>query len=193
VAFARFVGWMIAALAVLAVLVPAFLPDTYHVERSELVDASPATIHRLVGDLRQWDRWAPWKEEDPTIETRVTVPAGVGAHQAWTGDSGDGELTLTDWDPDTGIAYDMAFDHGAHVSTGAIRYAREGGGTRVTWSMDGKAGGWFGRYFVAMMDRMVGPMFERGLGRLSAAAETLPAEAPGPEEDRADPAGSGTS
>ena len=71
----------------------------------------------------------------------------------------------------SGIVYDMSFDQGAYVSTGAIRYAPEGDGTRVTWTMDGEAGGWFQRYFVAMMDRMVGPMFERGLEKLKAAAE----------------------
>lgn len=181
-AFARFVGWLIAALVVLAVVVPVFLPDAYHVERSVVVEAPPETIHRLVGDLDQWDRWAPWKEEDPTIETRITIPTGVGAHQTWTGDSGDGELTFTASDPATGVSYDMSFDQGAHVSTGSIRYVAEGEGTRVTWIMDGEAGGWFQRYFVAMMDRMVGPMFEDGLGKLAAAAEAMPVESPAPQK-----------
>ena len=165
---------LIAALVVVLAIVPALLPSAYHVERQIEIRAAPETIHRLVGDLGEWERWTPWLDSDPTIQTTITVASGPGAHQTWTGESGDGELTFTASDPRAGIAYDMSFGRGAYVSKGAIRYAPSDGTTIVTWTMDGDAGGWFGRYFAAMTDRMVGPMFEDGLASLRTEIEALP-------------------
>jgi len=170
----------VAAVAIVLLgIVPAFLSPRYRVERSIAIAAPPARIHALVGDLSRWDAWTPWKAADPTVETVVHVPAGVGARQTWTGESGDGALTVTASDPATGIAYDLTFDGGAIPSAGAIRYRPSGDSTEVTWSMDGTMPGWIGRYFALAMDRRVGPMFEDGLARLKAAAEA-------PPDDRAD-------
>jgi hypothetical protein len=76
------------------------------------------------------------------------------------------------------VVYDMSFDGGKYVSTGAIRYEVGDGGTRVTWEMIGENDGVIGRYFGLMMESMVGPSFEQGLSRLKHAAERLPKPAP---------------
>lgn len=168
-----------AALLVALAIVPALLPSSYHVERAVEIRAAPETIHALVGDLAAWERWTPWRASDPTIETTILVASGPAAHQTWTGKSGDGELMFTASDPRTGIAYDMSFGNDAYASKGAIRYAPADGATVVTWTMDGEADNWFGRYFAAMTDRMVGPMFEEGLASLRTEAEALANEQPG--------------
>ena len=162
-----------AALLVALAVVPALLPSSYHVERAIEIRASPEIVHALVGDLDAWDRWTPWRASDPTIETTILVATGPRAHQTWTGKSGDGELMFTASDPRAGIAYDMSFGNDAYASKGAIRYTPGDGVTVVTWTMDGDADNWFGRYFAAMTDRMVGPMFEDGLAALRTEAETL--------------------
>ena len=170
-----------AALLVALAIVPALLPSAYHVERAIEIRANPETIHALVGDLAAWERWTPWRASDPTIETDILVASGPTAHQVWTGKSGDGDLQFTASDPRTGIAYDMTFGNGAYESKGAIRYTPADDGTVVTWTMDGDADNWFGRYFAAMTDRMVGPMFEDGLASLRTEAEALASEDPAGE------------
>lgn len=168
--------WILIAvvgLVALLFVVGLMLPDTYHVERSVEIQAPAAAVHALVGDLRAWDEWTPWKDEDPTIVvTFGGATTGVGASQTWKGESGDGELTFTACDPATGVAYAMSFDGGKYPSTGALSYEPVAGGTRVTWAMDGEGSDPVGRWFGLFMDRMVGPMFESGLAKLKAAAET---------------------
>jgi hypothetical protein len=175
----KIVKWLaiiIVVLVVVFILIGFTLPKNYNVERSVVIRAEPAAIHTLVGELRAWDRWTPWQEADPTIVTTFgETTTGVGASQSWTGESGSGELTFTQCSPETGVVYDMSFDEGNYVSIGALDYRVEDGGTEVTWRMAGEMGANpISRYFGAMMDAMIGPMFEQGLARLKTEAEALP-------------------
>lgn len=172
----KVIKWIVGIVVLLVAaffVVGQFLPKTYAFERSIVVDADRAEVHELVSDLKAWPKWSPWIEEDPSIKTTLGEKTeGVGAHQSWTSDNGPGELTLTESSPESGVAYDMSFNEGQFKAEGAIRYASDGEGTRVTWSMNGDDGGTLvGRYFALMTDSMVGPMFERGLEKLKAAAE----------------------
>ena len=66
----RFIKTAAAVLIILVVTVAViglFLPARYSVERSVVIDAEPGEIHEYVGNLKRWDEWAPWKEEDPSI------------------------------------------------------------------------------------------------------------------------------
>ncbi len=175
----KIVKWLaiiIAVVVVMFVLIGFMLPKGYSVERSVVIEADPAAIHTLVGDLRAWEQWTPWLEADPTIETTFgETTSGVGASQTWTDKSGGGELIFTQSSADSGVIYDMSFDQGNYTSTGAVDYKLVDGGTEVTWRMTGEMGGNpIKRYFGLMMDSVVGPMFEKGLHKLKTAAEGLP-------------------
>lgn len=169
-------GVGLAVIIVLVVGISFFLPKTYHVERTVSIDASPAQVHGLTSDLQNgWPQWEPWGEADDTIVTTYgDLTAGVGASQAWSNKDGAGSLTLTMCDVAVGVEYDMAFNAGQYVSKGKLSYTPTAGGTDVTWEMEGAVSGVMGKYFGFMMDSLVGPMFERGLDNLKAAAEALP-------------------
>jgi hypothetical protein len=171
----KWIGIVVALLVVLFVGVGFLLPSEYHVDRSVVINADPERIHELVGDLKNWPEWTPWKLIDPTIQTVYgDRTSGVGAYQSWTGESGSGELTFTAWDPDRGVLYDLSFDEGAYSSVGSITYEEARGGTKVTWTMDGDSGmNIIGRYFGLMIDSFVGPQFQRGLDRLKAKVESV--------------------
>lgn len=159
-------------LIVVFMVVGAFLPSTYNVERKVTISASIADIHPLVNDLKRWPEWGPWKDGDPTIEiTLGPVTEGKGASQMWKGVSGTGQLAFTASDPAKGVEYDLIFDD-AFSSKAVIAYQAGGQNTDVTWSMSGDTG-WniIGRYFVLMMDSQVGPMFDSGLRKLKGLAE----------------------
>lgn len=176
----KWIGIVVVVLVVLFVGVGALLPSEFSVERSVVISAGPEQIHELVGDLRQWPEWAPWSEMDPSIQTTYgETTTGVGASQSWTSNSGDGELTFTMSDVQTGVVYDMSFDEGAFLCKGSLRYETAPDGTKVTWDFKGDSG-WnlIGRYMGLMMDTMVGEAFTKGLDSLKAKAEAAP---PAPE------------
>lgn len=159
---------------ILIVVVGLFLPTSYTVERSVVVDAGPEKVHEYVGDLNKWEEWAPWKEEDPTIViTRGEKTKGVGASQSWVGESGDGALTITKDSPQEGIEYDLVFEGGLYECQSAMMYEElEDGDTKVTWKMNGDMNSpIIGGYFALMMDSMVGEMFDRGLNNLKRTVE----------------------
>ncbi len=165
---------VIVVIIIVVVVIGLFLPTSYTVERSIVIDAPPAQIHKYVGDLNQWDAWEPWKEGDPSIiVTRGEKTKGVGASQSWVGDSGDGALTFTKDSADEGIEYDLVFDDGTYVCQSAMIYdPLEDGETKVTWTMAGDMGTpVVGGYFVLMMDSMVGKMFDKGLANLKNTVE----------------------
>ena len=145
--------YLYIALGLLAVIVIAGLvmPSRYALTRKITIAAPPAAVHAFVGDLAKWPEWMPWEQEDPSIITsRGEQTTGVGASQSWTSSkSGDGEVEFTQWDENTGIAYDMAFiakDKRAPAKA-SIRYSPVGDGTEVTWSMESD--------FAAMMPRVL--------------------------------------
>ncbi len=164
----------IIIIIVVVVVVGLFLPTSYTVERSIVIDASPNRIHEYIGDLKNWDSWSPWKEEDLTLViTHGEKTKGVGASQSWVGDSGDGALTFTKDSPTEGIEYDLVFDGGTYVCRSAMIYEHlEDGETKVTWTMWGDMGTpVVGGYFAMMMDSMVGGMFDKGLFNLKNTVE----------------------
>lgn len=173
------VGIVGATLVALFFVVGYFLPKSYVVSRSILVEADSEQVHTLVGDLARWPEWTPWAELDPSIRTTVgSRSRGVGASQSWSGESGSGELTFTRSDPESGVVYDFSVNEGRYEAVGAIRYSAEAGGTQVSWEMSGGAGGILGRYLSLMMDDLLGPSFEKGLNKLKSLVEELPDEPP---------------
>ena len=164
----------IIVLIVVVVVVGLFLPTSYTVERSIIIDATPAEIHQYVGDLNKWENWEPWKEGDPTlIVTHGVKSSGVGASQSWVGKKGDGALTFTKDSPQEGIEYDVFFDDGKYTCKIAMTYdPLEDDKTRVTWTMTGDMDmPVIGGYFVLMMDSEVGSMFDKGLLNLKNTVE----------------------
>jgi len=165
---------VIIVLIVIVVVVGLFLPTSYTVERSIVIDATPARIHKYVGDLNNWDAWEPWKEEDPTlVVTHGEKLKGVGASQSWVGKSGDGALAFTKDSPEEGIEYDVFFDDGKYTCQSTMTYdPLEDNETKVTWTMSGDMDmPVIGGYFVLMMDSAVGKRFNKGLSNLKSTVE----------------------
>lgn len=178
---------MMFLLVLVLLLVAAGLatPSDYSVEHKVVIDATPAEVHAYVGELRKWPDWAPWHEDDPTIETTFgEKTTGVGAHQSWTSKDGEGELTFTRCDPVSGIAYDMNFmpdEETVSPAKSAMDYRVVDGGTEVTWSMQGDWAGVMPPVLDGLMKlftpMIMGGMFDTGLANLKTAVEAGPAGA----------------
>lgn len=166
----------VAVLAVVLAVIGVFLPPTWEVQRSVLIQAKPEQIFPHVNELKRWQTWSAWTTERyPDMKVTFSGPeSGVGAQSAWEGEeSGEGKLTLTQSDPAKGIAFDMVMDHGLFKSSGSIAFAPEGQATRVTWRNTGDVGdNPYMRYFGLLMDMNMGPDLELGLNNLKRVVES---------------------
>jgi hypothetical protein len=146
------------------------LDGKYDLSRETTIKASPADIHKQVGDLREWPNWLPFTKHDKTVNVTIEKPTGADASQHWTGKEGKGKLTFTASDEEKGVEWTMVFDE-KYTSKGAITYAKSGDETRVTWRMNGQNDDFMGKWLAAAMPYMVGPMFDEGLADLKKKVE----------------------
>jgi carbon monoxide dehydrogenase subunit G len=166
----------IAVVVVLFVVFVATRPAAFHIERSILVNAPPASAFAQVNDFHAWAAWSPYEKLDPQMtKTFDGAPLGVGAMYAWSGNAkaGEGRMTIVDSNPPSRIGIKLEFTKPfAATNRATFTFVPGADGTKVTWSMDGeyafmaKAAGLF-----MDMDKLVGTDFEKGLVSLKALAE----------------------
>jgi uncharacterized protein YndB with AHSA1/START domain len=153
-------------------------PDTYHVERSQKINASADLVFAQLDDLKSWAAWSPWDKLDPSMKKTYQGPAkGVGSSYSWEGNKkvGKGKMTITEVTPPTAISYRLEFvEPFAAVSTTGFTVKPEIDKTvTTTWSMNGH-NNLIGKGFALFMDmdKMVGDDFEKGLANLKTIAES---------------------
>jgi hypothetical protein len=163
---------LLVVVAVAAFLLVGFfvLDGKYDLSREITIKGSPEAVHKQVGDLNEWPNWLPFTKNDPSINTTIEQPTGVGANQHWTGKDGNGKLTFTASDPEKGVEWTMVFDE-KYTSKGSMTYSKSGDETRVTWRMTGQNDDFMGKWMALAMPTMVGPMFEQGLADLKKKVE----------------------
>ncbi|QPF71510.1 SRPBCC family protein [Roseateles sp. DAIF2] len=165
---------ILAALALLLIYA-ATRPDSFRVERSARIQASPERVYALINDLQQLKRWNPWERKDPGLKgTFGGTTAGVGAAYGWeSAKVGTGRMEITQVQPGRKVAMKLDFIKPFQAQNRAeFALHSAGGATEVRWSMEGptpflsKLIGVF-----VSMDRMIGRDFEDGLGHLKQIAE----------------------
>lgn len=165
---------MLAGLVLLAVAGGYALSPEFKAVRSVSIGAPAEKVYPMVADPREWKRWSVWNRRDPAMAiTYSGPPSGPGAAWEWKSQSeGDGKMTFTAAEPNRRLAYDLYFPDFGTTSSGDLLLAPEGGGTRVTWTMNGSMGNNpLFRWFALFADKMVGADFEAGLANLKALAE----------------------
>ena len=168
---------VIVALAVVVVLGLAVMrPDTFQVERSMTVKASPETIFASIQDFHRWGAWSPWEKKDPAMtRTYNGAASGKGAVYGWEGNGevGTGSMEIVEATAPSRVTIKLDFTKPFEAHNVAeFTLIPTTDGTRVRWQMRGPSP------FLAKvmnvfvdMDHMVGADFEAGLANLKAAAE----------------------
>jgi effector-binding domain-containing protein/uncharacterized protein YndB with AHSA1/START domain len=171
----KFIKWFLIILAVIVVLVlavAAFLPSSYKVERTEIINSDPENVFSLITDLKQWDKWSPWKAMDTAAVYAYNDTIGTGAEMSWTGEVvGSGKLRITSV-TDTSVTYILTFiEPWESSSEGVFVIKGKGDSTLVSWSDNGKLAFPVERLMTVFMnfEEMLGPDFEKGLAALSKA------------------------
>jgi carbon monoxide dehydrogenase subunit G len=166
----------IAVLLVALLGFAATRPDTFRVERSTSIQATPEKIFALINDLHRWGAWSPFEKKDPAMKRTLSgAPSGEGAVYEWEGNKeiGKGRMEITETSPPSRVSIKLDFvkPFEAH-NVVDFTLVPQGDATRVTWAIHGpspfisKVIGIF-----CNMDKMIGKDFETGLASLKAVAE----------------------
>ena len=71
---------------VVFLLVSAFLPSDYEIERELVIAAEPSELFEAVADLRSWPDWSAWRRDaDPEAEWTIEGEPGPGQVMQWSG------------------------------------------------------------------------------------------------------------
>lgn len=173
----KIIGAIIAVAIAAILILAAMQPDSFVVQRSLAIPASPEKIYPLISDFHRWTRWSPFEKLDPAMQrTYSGADSGKGAVYTWSGNNkaGKGRMEITDTNAPNGIVIQLDFiEPFAASNTAEFTLVPDGDTTTVTWAMRGSSP------FIAKimhlffnMDKMVGSDFETGLANLKAATES---------------------
>jgi effector-binding domain-containing protein len=174
------IGLSILGIIVLLLAIGFFLPASSHVERSMVIQASPALVYDQVNTLKNWEKWSPWQSMDPEMQlTYGEKPSGVGAWYSWKGPkSGEGKLTITSAEPNTKISSDLDF---GEMGIAKCDYLFEATieGTKMTWIFDTDLGSNpISRWMGLLMNGVLEEQFDDGMKKMNSYAAELKAAAP---------------
>jgi uncharacterized protein YndB with AHSA1/START domain len=167
---------LLFSLLVLVIVVGMMCPAKVRVDRSLVIGAPPDRVYAQVVDFHRWPQWSPWYAMEPTADYSYSgAEQGVGAVMQWRGEQvGEGRQSILAAEPSRSIRTSLEFgrqgDAEANWTFDAVPE-----GTRVTWGFDADMG-WnpISRLMGLMMDRWLGPDYERGLANLKTVCETAP-------------------
>jgi len=169
------IGGVIAVLLGGVLAYAATKPDTFRVERTVTIKAPAEKVFPLIDNFRAQSTWSPF-EKDPNMKrTHSGAERGKGAVYEWSGNSdvGSGRIAITDVTPLSKVTMelDMLSPFPAHNIV-EFTLTSHGDSTAMTWSMHG-AQPYLGKVISTFIDcdKMVGGMFEDGLGKLKVLAE----------------------
>ena len=172
----KIIGIVFALLVAGALVLAAMKPDTFRVERTANIKASPEKIFTQISDLKAWAAWSPYEKKDPAMKrTFGTATSGKGAVYEWDGNKnvGKGRMEITEAARPSKVLIKLDFIE-PFEGHNVAEFTMDGkdGATQVTWAMYGPANfvsRLMGVFF--NMDKMIGTDFEAGLANLKSIAE----------------------
>ena len=167
---------IVAVLIAALLLFAATRPDTFRVERSANMKASPDKVFAVLNDFKQWGTWSPWEKKDPAMKrTFGATTSGKGAHYAWEGNKevGKGSMEITDTTPPTRLMLRLDFMEPFEAHNN-VEFALTPAGdvTTVKWAIYGPMP-YISKVIsiFCSMDSMIGRDFEEGLANLKKVVE----------------------
>lgn len=154
-------------------------PNDFRYEKSAAMNATPAAIHAVVNDLRQWNNWSPWAKLDPNCKNTIEGSGiGVGSKFSWDGDKkvGAGEMTVLESRSDELVRMRLEFFRPFKgVNTVDFAFKPQDDQTLVTWAMYGPntLPGKIMSLFINC-EKMMDKSFAEGLANLKSIVEANP-------------------
>lgn len=139
----------------------------YFIEKSKIINSPAATVYNYVNDYRNWEDFGTWSDED--LEMKFSNPEntiGKGASFSWKSQNWIGSVTTLFTKENDSIAQKMNID--GDISEVNWKFKDTVGGTKVTWSTNGKMD-FFLKIYTALdggIDKVIGRMYEKSLVNL---------------------------
>ncbi len=113
----------------------------YDITDTAIVNAPNEVVFSKVNDLKSWEIWGPWKEEDSTMTfTYAEKTSGEGASYSWDGEM-DGSMTTTKVIPNKEMEQELTFKSQMGKSKSTVYWnfdEAENNNTNVTWGVKGE-------------------------------------------------------
>jgi len=145
-------------------------PD-YTVSRSIIIHAPAEKIFPHLNNQKLAEQWGPWASMDPDSKMTYSGPEdGIGAKVRWTGGKkmGTGSATIVNVIANERVDIRIEYTEPmGMVQDSEYLITPEGENSKVSWTVRGK-NSLVGRVMCLFtsIDKMVGPMFEKGLSNL---------------------------
>lgn len=172
-------GILVAIVLIAAIItVVGFLsPSQVQVIRSLKINTPSEVIHAQINNLKNWNNWSPWYKMDTAVIIDYNgIDAGPGASYAWASENrnvGTGDMTIISSSKDSIILTMNFMENGS--GTAIFTFMGSDSSTLVAWTMRMDMGGNpIKRAFGLLMDKMLGPDFEKGLTNLKSFTESIP-------------------
>lgn len=177
---ARRIFVILAVFCVLVVVISLFLPSSFLLERSVVINADVKQVFNQVNDLKHWKNWSPWAMRDSVIylqEENFTNPSsGKGASFKWESEHdevGEGYMKIEESTKNKMVEY--VVDFGMGDVQGAFYLDETVKGVEVKWTLAMDFGfNPIAKFFGLFMEDYVAKDYESGLEALKAYAENLP-------------------
>jgi hypothetical protein len=159
------------------VIVVSQQPNSYAVERSTTIKATPEAIFPLVNDFHGWSTWTPFHDLDPKATYTISEPSsGKGAIMTWDGNDkvGAGAMVIVDSKPHEVVLMEQSFTRPQQGKCDVIfSFIPVESETKVTWQFKGEYGNFLEKAMCMVMnlDAMLGPKMEQGLRLMKTVAE----------------------
>jgi len=171
------ISFVLAGIIILLVIVGFFLPSKYELIKSIAINAPAAYVFEEVNELKNWDRWSYWNQQDTAMaKTWGEKTAGTGAWYSWNSEEmGEGKLTISESVTDASVKTDLDFmEQGTALSW--FNFKPQGEQTEVTigFSTDfgyNIIGRWMG---VTLFSGEMEKAFDHNLAMLKELAEAKP-------------------
>lgn len=131
------------------------------VKASIEIDSSPELVYSQVVDLRNWQNWAIWWQEDETMVTTFSdeKTSGKGTYMIWIGEKYKGSLKILDCVENKSISYALYISGDtSSMVTGDWNFQEHNGGVIVNWKFKNKL-----PFFMRFMSFFITPDLESGL------------------------------
>ena len=168
-------GIIIVILAVVIFVGGMFLPKTYSVNRSIVINAPDSIIYKNIANFNEFLKWNPWAKMEPTATTTISGPIAQPNHiYAWEGkETGSGQMAIKTVEINKMVDIELKFlKPFESLADTKFEITPEGTQTKVIWTMSGDQNlisKWM-CVFVSM-DKMIGKDFEDGLKYLKEKSE----------------------
>jgi hypothetical protein len=169
------VVYVILGFVALLLIIAAFLPGTYNVEKSTIIKKNQNDVMNSVGDLNYYSKWNPWQQSDPSAKSTITgTPKTPGHRYGWEGKKvGVGSLTLNNMD-DKHIHFDLEFlkpFKSKAKDNWLFEHWGDGNETKVTWQNSGAFPWPVARLLGPSITKQLHQQFEQGLSNLKKLCE----------------------